>query len=194
MFENYKNARYKYNYRMLFKKNNLNKEVRKAINIISKLINKNQEEIVILTFIIYNFSEKKLYTKKKVKNEILTNENSDEILSNKTTKILSNKNKVALNIINNIKNVYFNDVIFQKIINSKRNSDKRISINITKNKIKLKLRNCDIRKKLLYIKNRIYILVNEKLQVTILQLIHENSLKKHVNKAITYNRINKYYF
>ena len=63
-------------------------------------------------FIIYKFNEKKLYAKKKIKNKILTNENSDKILSNKTTKILSNENNVALNIINNIKNIYFNDVIF----------------------------------------------------------------------------------
>ena len=96
---------------MLFKKNNLNKKIRKTINITSKLINKNQKKITILTFIIYDFNEKKLYARKKIENKILINENSDKISSNKTTKILSNENNVVLNIINNIKNIYFNNVI-----------------------------------------------------------------------------------
>ena len=58
--------------------------------------------------------------------------------------------------------------------------------------MRLKLRNCEIN--FFYVKNRIYVSQNEKLQISILQIIHEIFSKKHVNKTIIYNKLSRYYY
>ena len=51
-------------------------------------------------------------------------------------------------IIEQIKTTYSNDIILQKIMKNKRNNLKRISTNIIKIEIRLKLENCEIKNEL----------------------------------------------
>ena len=39
-----------------------------------------------------------------------------------------------------------------------------------------------------------YVFQNKKLQISILQFVYESFLKKYVDKAITYNKLNRYYY
>ena len=60
--------------------------------------------------------------------------------------------------------------------------------------MKLKLDKCEIRDDFFWIKNRIYVSQNEKIYSTLIKLIHDSFVKKHVEKKITYNRVVRYYY
>ena len=77
---------------------------------------------------------------------------------------------------------------------NKRDERKKIFSNITKNEIRLKLRNYQIKNELFYVKNKIYVFNDEMLHVSILSQIHDNSSKKHVDKTTTYDRLNRHYY
>ena len=66
------NSRHEYNHQMLLKKHYLNTKVKKAIEIALKLMNKKRKKIATLTVIIYELSEEKLYAKKELNNNTLT--------------------------------------------------------------------------------------------------------------------------
>ena len=45
-----------------------------------------------------------------------------------------------------------------------------------------------------YVKNKLYVLNNEQLQISILKQIHKNLSKKHAKRATIYNKVNKHYY
>ena len=111
-----------------------------------------------LTTILYNLSEENLekiktttivfanvLDAKKQVFEILIVANS--IVDDFVSKNLSQKNALKINIysknlIELIRQTYYNNEIFQRIIKIKRTSFKRISTNLIKKNVKLKLKNC----------------------------------------------------
>ena len=76
----------------------------------------------------------------------------------------------------------------------KRLRKRRVLINITKAKIKLKLKRCEIRNDLFWVKEKIYVLQNEKIYFALIKQIHDSQIKKHVNRKIIYNRIARWYY
>ena len=170
--------------------------MRKAIELVFKLMNENRKNTATLAIMIYELSEKRFYAKKKLNEKSFAKKNLENDAFNEKSKEKSLNDNLTIqsNIMKRIEAIYFDDVILQRIMKNKRNEQKRISINITKIEIKLKLKNCEIKKNLFYVKNRIYVLQNEKLQTSILQLIHENLSKEHVDRATTYDKLNRYYY
>lgn len=77
-------------------------------------------------------------------------------------------------IIDEICNAYTEDEIVQTIIKTKLGSFQKIPHNITKNQFKLELGNCQIIDNLLYIKNRLYILLSKEntLYTWIIKKVH----------------------
>ena len=176
---------------MLLKEHYLNTKNKKTIEITSKFINEKHEKIATLTIIIYELSEKKLYVKKKLNDDTLTNKLQPKKNSKKN---FANSNPNKPNVINKIKIAYSNNVILQKIIKNKQKKHKRILTNITKTKIKLKLNDCKLKNDFFYVKKRVYVSHNETLQTSILNYIHNNSLKKYTKKVTTYNKVSCHYF
>ena len=131
----------------------LDKSVRVAIATISKLINKTKKSLINLAIILYNLSKKNLekfkittitlvdvFDLKKQVFEILVVANSivdDFILKNIFEKNVSKINIYLENLIERIRQVYFDNEIF-----------KRISTNLIKKNVKLKLENCEINNEL----------------------------------------------
>ena len=95
-------------------------------------------------------SEKKLFA-----NEKSNEKSSAKRVFEKKSTIEKSKEKSTIDsfmfqfdIIKQIKTTYSNDIILQKIMKNKRNDLKRISTNIIKIEIRLKLKNCEIKNEL----------------------------------------------
>ena len=125
-------------------------------------MNEIEKNLMNLISIIYDLNEKKF-------NEIMTTtlaniiENSlniafDTIIVDFTIELANNEfvnDAFAINasktktsqtkLMNRIRQIYFNDVISQRIMKVKRENFKRILTNIIKKKIKVELENCDIK-------------------------------------------------
>ena len=172
--KNHNDKRHRYNHAIFFKKQNLNKKIRNAIDMTTMFMNEKRQNVITFAIILYVLNEKKFYAK------------NDEIASK--------KNDSQSNIMKRIKTTYFENVTFQKIMQNKRDERKKIFSNITKNEVRLKLKNCQIKNELLYVKNKIYVFNDEMLHVSILSQIHDNSSKKHVDKTTTYDRLNRHYY
>ena len=70
----------------------------------------------------------------------------------------------------------------------------RISIDIIKVNLKIKLKDCEIRNDLFWVKERIYMLVKEKVYFAIIEHVHGSSLENHAKKEIIYDRVHRYYY
>ena len=93
-----------------------------------------------------------------------------------------------------IKIVYFDDKMLKKLIKCKRENLKRIFVNFIKFEFRLKLKNCEIKKNLFWMKNRIYVFYNEKFYKTIFKIIHESFVSDYVEKIIIYDKVFRYYY
>ena len=138
----------------------MNKGVRVAIATISRLINKTKKSLVNLATILYNLSKKNLEkiettivvfadvldTKKQAfKILIVANFIVDDFVSkNLSQKNVSKVNIYSENLIEFIRQVYHDNEILQRIMKIKRTDFRRISTNLTKKSVKLKLENCEI--------------------------------------------------
>ena len=97
-------------------------------------------------------------------------------------------------MIERIRQIYLDNEIFQYIIKIKKINFKRISTNLTKKNVKLKLKNCEISDELFQIKNKLYVLDDEFLQITLIKYIYKLSFENYINRVVIYNRINIHYY
>ena len=96
--------------------------------------------------------------------------------------------------LSRIKKTYQKNKRLQSIIKIKRNDDRKISTKLIKKDVRLKLNNCEIKFDFLWIKNRLHLSRNQKLQTDIIRHIHESSQKKHADRSIIYVRLNAHYY
>ena len=157
----------------------------------SKFMNESEKIVITLTIMLYELN---------AKNEKFES-NNDDVTSNEKTmstnekiKNFENEKVFESSVVEKIKNAYSNDVIFQRIMKNKRNEKKKISIDITKSKVKFELENCEIIKNFFYVKKRLYVFNDETFYASIFKLFHDNSSAKHADKFIIYDRINRHYF
>ena len=189
--KNRENERHKYNHKVLLKEQCLNAEIRKTVKMTSKFMNENEKIVTALTIMLYELN---------AKNEKFESNNDDVTSNEKTTstneksKNFENEKVFESSVVERIKNAYSNDVIFQRIMKNKRNEKKKISIDITKSKIKLEFENCEIIKNFFYVRKRLYVFNDETFHASILKFFHDNSSTKHANKFIIYDRISRHYF
>ena len=97
-------------------------------------------------------------------------------------------------MIERIRQIYLDNEIFQYIIKIKKINFKRISTNLTKKNVKLKLKNCEISDELFQIKNKLYVLDDKFLQITLIKYIYKLSFENYINRVVIYNRINIHYY
>ena len=156
LLEKQHDERQQFNHRILFKFHYFEQKVRNVINLASLLMNESQEEIIILTIILYELNEERFFA-----NEKSNEESSAKDVFEKKLKVEKTKEKSTIDsfmfqfdIVKLIKTIYSNDIILQRIMKNKRNELRRISINIIKIEIRLKLNDCEIKDDLFWIKKR----------------------------------------
>ena len=144
----------------MLKLKHLNKSVRVVIAAISKLINKTKKSPINLATILYNLSEKNLEKIKLItatlanvldakeqafEISIVANSIVDDFVSkNFFQKNISKINIYSKNLIELIRQTYHDNEILQRIMKIKKTNLRRISTNLTKKNVKLKLENCEI--------------------------------------------------
>ena len=160
-------------------------------------MNEREKTIASLIVMLYDLSEKKFDTDEKsiiesfAERHFEKNSIKEKSIENFFIDILIAQSNIMTQIIA----VYFYDVNFQRVIEVKRLEFRRIFVDIIKTKIRLKLDDCEIRNNdLLWVKNRLYVLENEKLHKIILKQFHDVSISDHANRAIIYDRLSIYYY
>ena len=196
LFEKQHDEHQQFNHRILLKSHYFEEEVRNAISLASLLMNESQKKITILATMLYELSEEKLFANEKSDEESF----AKDVLE-KRSKIEKSKEKSTVDsfmsqfdIIELIKTTYSNDIILQRIMKSKRNELRRISIKIIIIEIRLKLDDCEIKDDLFWMKDKLYVFQDDDVFVVILKQIHELSFEKHASKVIIYDRVFTHYF
>ena len=191
----------------MLKVKHLDKGVRVAIVVVSKLMNEVEESSMDLTSMIYDLSEEG-------PDGIVTAALADivegpiDVASEDTvivdSTIESANDALAINapeneapqieLMDRIRQVYLNDVILQRIMEAKREDLKRIPMNIIKEGVRLELEDCEIREDLFWIKDKLYVSSNESLHAALIIHIHESPFGDHAGRAVTYDRVSTHYY
>ena len=150
-------------------------------------MNENQKKIIILTAMLYELNEKRLFADEKSNEESFVK----SVLENEST---VDSFTTQLDIIELIRTIYLDDIILQRIMKSKRERLRRISSNIIKIEVRLELDDCEIKNELFWIKSRLYVFHDDDVFAIIFKQIHESSSKEHVDRAIIYDRVSIHYF
>ena len=159
-------------------------------------MNENQENVITLATMLYELSEKKLFA----------NEKSDEKSSAK--RVLEKRSAVEksekestidsftfqFDIVKQIRTTYLDDIILQRIMKSKRSDLRRISTDIIKIEVRLKLEDCEIKNELFWVKGKFYVSHNDDVFSAIFKQIHESSFDEHADRATIYDRVFTHYF
>ena len=126
-------------------------------------MNESEKNTIELIVMLYELSEKGFFANEKSIEKSFVEENFENSHFNeKSIEESLKKNFIAqTDFVTRIKAVYSDDVIFQKIIQSKRENRRRILKNITKSKMRLELDDCNIVNEMLYIKNKLYVFNDE---------------------------------
>ena len=95
---------------------------------------------------MYDLSEKKSIVEKSIE-KLTVNDVENEKNEQKINEelLVDDDFNAQSNIMKLIKTIYFDDVIFQRLMKVKRLNKKRVFLNITKIEMKLKLVRCEIR-------------------------------------------------
>ena len=196
LFEKQHDERQQFNHRILLKSHYFEKKIRNAISLASLLMNESQKKITILATMLYELSEKKLFANEKSNEE----SSAKNVLEEKSRTEKSEKESAIdsfmsqFDIVKLIRTAYSDDIILQRIIKSKRNELRRISINIIKIEVRLKLNDCEIKDDLFWMKDKLYVFQNDDVFVVILKQIHESSSEEHANRVIIYDKVFTHYF
>ena len=149
LFENTSNDRIKYHFQTLFKRKNLNQEIRNVINLISNSMNERHMNVAKLTFMIYELIEENVLDVEKSIEKSTTNVFEINSINEKSLKKSNIEQFINLIIImKRIKTTYFENEIFQQFMNFKRTSKRKIFFVFYKKNIKLKLNHCKIQNNL----------------------------------------------
>ena len=126
-------------------------------------MNENEKNTIELIVMLYELNEENFFANKKSIEKSLVEENFENSHFNEKSieKSLKKNFIVQTDFVARIKIVYSDDVIFQKIIQSKRKNRRRIFKNITKSKMRFELDDCNIINEMLYIKNKLYVFNDE---------------------------------
>ena len=89
---------------------------------------------------------------------------------------------------------YKNDEVVKKIINAKAHDLQKLPTALIKKDIVLLMGDLKIESKLLYVKNRMYILENKLLQLFLLQQHHNSPIHSHLGYKAMYWKIQANYF
>ena len=101
---------------------------------------------------------------------------------------------VKIDLITQIKEMYIENEIAQRIIITKIFEQKRIFYNLIKKRVRIELKNCEIYNDIFYIKSRFYVFDNLKLKTKIVKNTYKLLLNKHIKRSSIYEKINKYYY
>ena len=209
---NNNDARKQYLQQTLLKIKHLNKNVRVVIVVVSKLMNEIEKNSMNLISMIYDLSEEELdktmtttfaniiessidvafenttivdFTIEIVNNEFVNDASTINAFENDTSQT---------KLMNRIKQIYFNNITLQRIMKAKRENFKRISFDIIKNEIKFEFENCEIKKNLFWVKNKLYVSTNKSFHATLIKHIHESSFENYAKKVVTYDKVNTHYY
>ena len=173
LFVNEDDERKIHNRKRLLKNEHLNRKIRKVVELISMLLNESEKNVAWLIALIYDLNEKEFVDEKfieKSSTERIQNENEKQKVNEE---LLVDEFDVQFEIMKLIRAIYFDDIIFQRLMKIKKFERRKISINITKAKIKLKLKRCEIRDDLFWVKKRIYVFQNEKVYAALIKQMHD---------------------
>ena len=76
----------------------------------------------------------------------------------------------------------------------KRFDHRKISIDLIRKELKLKLKDYEIKENFLWMKDRIYVLEKKSFYVNIIKQTHESLLENHVKRDATYDKVNRHYY
>ena len=138
---------------------------------------------------MYDLNEKKLvvedFIKRTEKN--IRNESNDQRINEKS---LDTQSK----IMKLIRAAYSNDVILQWLMKIKKFEKRRMSMNIIKANVKLKLKRCEIWNDLFWVKKKIYVSQSEEIYFALIKQFYDSQMKDHFDRKITYSRIARWYY
>ena len=147
LLERQHDERQQFNHRILLKSHYLEEGVRNAISLASLLMDESQEEITILATMLYELSEEKLFAGEKSDEESF----AEDVFGEESRAEKSEEESAVdsfmsqFDIVELIRTAYSDDIILQRIMKSKRNGLRRISIDIIKIEVRLELDDCEIR-------------------------------------------------
>ena len=196
LLSNINDERHKYNHRTLLKAQHLDFGVRKAIEVAFALMNGSKKIVTTLAVMLYELSEENLYADEKsmiessAENALENDSKSEKSMKESLSDRLTDHSDIMVRIVA----IYSDDDILQRIIQVKREKLRRVLADIVKSEVCLKLRDCEIKNELLWIKKRLYVSDNEVIQSAILKRIHNSSFEDHVDRATIYDRLSRNYY
>ena len=192
--KNVKDERTQFNYQTLLKTKNLDLEMRKIIEMTLDLMNEREENVTRIITMMYDLIEKNVLANEKSIEESFAS-NFETLIDEKSIEELFVEKLIdQSNIMQQILKTYFLNDVLQRVMKVKRFDHRKISIDLVRKELKLKLKNCEIKENLLWVKDRIYVLEKKSLYTNIIKQTHESLLESHAKRGAIYEKVNRHYY
>ena len=194
LLKNIKNERTQFNYQTLLKIKNLDSSMRKVIKMTLDLMNEREKSVIRIAIMMYDLIEKEVFANEKSIEKSFASNLETSINEKSIEKLLVEKFIDQSNIMQQILKTYFQDDVFQRVMKAKRSNQRKISIDLVRKELKLKLKDCEIKENLFWMKNRIYVLEKKSFYANIIKQTHESLLESHAKRDAIYDKINMHYY
>ena len=168
--------------------------MRKVIEMTLDLMNEREKNVTRITIMMYDLIEKNVLANEKSIEKSFASNFEASINEKSIEKLFVKKLIDQSNIIQQILKTYSLDDVFQRVMKVKRFDYQKILIDLIRKKLKLKLKNCEIKENLLWVKNRIYVLEKKSFYANIMKQTHESLLENHTNRDAIYDKVNRHYY
>ena len=189
--ENHEDERHKYNHKVLLKEQCLDAGLRRAVEMAPKLMDESEETVTALAAMLYELSAEG--EEPEPGSDDVT-PNGEAMPADEEVRDSEDEEASGPSVAEKIKNAYPDDVILQRIMESKRSGKRKIPADITKSGVRLELGDCEIIEDLFYVRKRLYVPNDETLHASILKLFHDSPPAGHAGRSTTYDRISRHYF
>ena len=131
--------------------------MRKVIEMTLDLINENEKNVIKITIMMYDLIEENVFANEKSIEKSFASNFETSINEKSIEKLFVEKFIDQSNIIQQILKTYFLNNVFQRVIKVKRFNQKKISIDLIRKELKLKLNNCELKKNSLNEKSHLWL-------------------------------------
>lgn len=173
----------------MLKEKHLEKGIRNAIDLAPMLLDEQEISITEFASMVYDLCETGVTGEESVE------ESSYHVSGNAEESEEELVNPVAQkDLMTQLKEVYGEDDILQRIIAAKVFGQRKIPHDLVKDGVRIELGDCEIYDDMLYVGKRVYVPDNAELKTRIIKDIHEPLPGGHAGRSSTYDRVSSHYY
>ena len=183
--------RRQFQHQIMLKAKHLDQGVREAISLASILLDEAEESVTEIAAMMYELGERSIGSEESREESLPKASVAPAEESSVESADATNANP---DILAQIKEAYTSDEVLQRIMHTKKTSQRRIPHDLIRDGLRIELGDCEIIDDMLYVGRRLYVPNNAELRTSIIRENHDSLPSGHGGRTTTYDRVSRYYY